>query len=390
MIPYGKQHITSEDISAVIDVLKSPFITQGPQVPKFEQKICHFTGAQFGIAVNSATSALHIACLALEVGQGDMVWTSPNSFVASANCALYCGADIDFVDIDSKTYNLCADKLEEKLKSASQLPKVVIPVAFAGQSANMQKIKELSKKYNFKIIEDASHAIGGYYKDKPIGCGDYADITIFSFHPVKIITTAEGGIILTNDETLAQKMSLLRSHGITRDTHLLQDQTQGGWYYEQQDLGYNYRMTEMQAALGCSQMDRLESFIQKRHAIKNEYQKLLQDLPITLPYQDPDGHSALHLYPICVQDPKRRKDIFEELRQNNIGVNVHYIPIHTQPFYQKRGFKWGDFPVVENYYKATISFPMYPTLEEDKQKFIVSCLGNIMKEKYAKVTEFDF
>ncbi|MFT6072950.1 MAG: UDP-4-amino-4,6-dideoxy-N-acetyl-beta-L-altrosamine transaminase [Alphaproteobacteria bacterium] len=379
MIPYGKQNINDNDINAVIDVLKSSFITQGPAVPRFEQKICHFTGAHFGVAVNSATSALHIACLALGIQKNDLVWTSPNSFVASANCALYCGANIDFVDIDLKTYNLCADKLEEKLKTASQIPKVVIPVAFAGQSANMEKIKALSQQYGFYVIEDASHAIGGSYKNKPIGCGDYADITIFSFHPVKIITTAEGGIAVTNNETLAQKMALLRSHGITRDAEILENPTEGGWYYEQHMLGFNYRMTEMQAALGCSQMDRLESFIEKRHKVKDHYHKILQNLPITLPYQEPNGYSALHLYPICLKDISQRKAVFTHLRSHDIGVNVHYIPIHTHPFYQKLGFKWGDFPIAEAYYHSAISIPMYPDLTDENLSTVKETLTSAFK-----------
>lgn len=375
MIPYGRQNITQDDIDAVIDVLKSPFITQGPAIPKFEHSICQFTGAAYAVAMNSATSALHVACLSFNVTKEDVVWTSPNSFVASANCALYCGAEIDFVDIDPKTYNLCAEALEEKLKATQKLPKVVIPVAFAGQSANMKKIKDLSLKYGFKIIEDASHAIGGYYNNKPIGCGDYADITIFSFHPVKIITTAEGGMAVTNDKNIFQKMTLLRSHGVTRDNDLLNKKDQGGWYYEQVELGLNYRMTDMQAALGASQVNRLEDFIVKRHAIRRIYEKTLDSLPITLPYQDPEGHSSLHLYPVCVQNKCDRKEIFTYLRANDIGVNVHYIPIHTQPFYQKMGFKQGDFPVAEDYYSRAISLPMYPDLTENELEIVRATLS---------------
>jgi UDP-4-amino-4,6-dideoxy-N-acetyl-beta-L-altrosamine transaminase len=375
MIPYGRQNITQDDIQAVEDVLKSPFLTQGPAVPAFEKKLCDYTGAKYASAMNSATSALHIACLALGVNKGDVVWTSPNSFVASSNCVLYCGASVDFVDIDSKTYNMCAIALEEKLKSAKQLPKVVIPVAFAGQSANMQRIKELSIEYGFKIIEDASHAVGGFYENKPIGCGDYADITIFSFHPVKVVTTAEGGAALTNNTELHQKINLLRSHGITRDENLMTSISEGGWYYQQIDLGYNYRMTDMQAALGVSQMTRLKQFIEKRHVIAKNYAILLKDLPIIAPYQDINGYSALHLYPIVLKDSTQRKRVFDHLRANNIGVNVHYIPIHLQPYYQKLGFKKGDFPNAEFYYNAAISLPMFPDLTENEQKEVINVLA---------------
>lgn len=381
MIPYGRQNINQKDINTVIEVLKSDFITQGPVVSNFEKAICDYTEGKYGVAVNSATSALHLACLALGLKKNDTVWTSPNSFVASANCALYCGANIDFVDIDPKTYNLCADALEEKLLTAKILPKIVIPVAFAGQSANMKKIRLLSEKYGFKIIEDASHAIGGSYLNKPIGCGDYADITIFSFHPVKIITTAEGGMAVTNSKELADAMNLTRSHGITRDFNQMEyiDSDCGDWYYEQIDLGFNYRMTEMQAALGLSQMARLKDFIRKRHEICKKYEEILAPLPITTPYQDPKGYSALHLYPICVQKTQSRKEVFSYLRRNGVGVNVHYIPIHLQPYYRKMGFKKGDFPISEAYYATTMSLPMYPDLTQEQLVMIKDTLINALE-----------
>ncbi len=383
MIPYGKQNINSADIDAVINVLRSPFITQGPVVPQFEQALCDFTGGKFAAAMNSATSALHVACLALGAGEGDMIWTSPNSFVASANCALYCGASVDFVDIDPKTYNLCADALEQKLKSAKKLPKIVIPVAFAGQSANMKKIKSLSDQYGFHIIEDASHAIGGFYDGKPIGCGAYADITIFSFHPVKIITTAEGGCAVTNDPQLYEKIASLRSHGITRDSTKMRFACEGGWYYEQIDLGYNYRMTEMQAALGLSQISRLEKFISERHKVKSRYAELLAGLPVITPYQDLDGHSALHLYPVQTARSEDRKAIFDSLRSAGVGVNVHYIPIHLHPYYRDLGFNPGDFPNAEAYYSRAISLPMYPDLTLDEQTLIQTALQNAIAERLA-------
>ena len=379
MIPYGRQNITEDDIQAVIDVLNSPFLTQGPAIPAFEASLCQATGAKFASVMNSATSALHVACLALDVGKDDVVWTSPNSFVASANCALYCGASVDFVDIHPQTYNMCADSLETKLKNASKLPKVVIPVAFAGQSADMERIKQLSEQYGFKIIEDASHAIGGYYKNKPIGCGDFADITIFSFHPVKIVTTAEGGAALTNHKDLIQKINLLRSHGITRDANSMTCSPEGGWYYQQIDLGFNYRMTDMQAALGVSQMTRLTDIVKKRHVIAARYEKLLTHLPITLPYQDSEGVSALHLYPIVLKDAIQRKNVYDAFRSHDIGVNVHYMPIHLQPFYQNLGFKKGDFPHAEAYYAGAISLPMFPTLKQDEQDKVVHVLQNALE-----------
>jgi UDP-4-amino-4,6-dideoxy-N-acetyl-beta-L-altrosamine transaminase len=385
MIPYGKQDINQQDIDAVLEVLQSDFLTQGPQVPLFEKTVADYCGAQYGVAVNSATSALHIACLALGLGEGDSLWTSPNTFVASANCGLYCGAAVDFVDIDPLTYNLCADKLEQKLiqaKADNNLPKIVIPVHFAGQSCDMQRIHQLSQEYGFSIIEDASHAIGGKYLEKPVGGCQYSDIAVFSFHPVKIITTAEGGLATTNQPDLAEKMQLLRSHGVTRDPKLMTKESEGGWYYQQVDLGFNYRMTELQAALGISQMTRLDDFVATRHQLQERYDELVKDLPVITPYQNPDAYSALHLYPIQIELDKvtksSHKQIFEELRQNGIGVNLHYIPVHTQPYYQKIGFKQGDFPNAEKYYSRANSIPMFHGLTFEMQDQVVDTLKKVL------------
>jgi UDP-4-amino-4,6-dideoxy-N-acetyl-beta-L-altrosamine transaminase len=384
MIPYGKQDINQQDIDAVVNVLQSDFLTQGPQVPLFEQTVTEYCGAKYGVAVNSATSALHIACLALGLGKGDYLWTSPNTFVASANCGLYCGAQIDFVDIDAETYNLCPDFLEEKLKIAKQLnklPKIVIPVHFAGQSCDMEKIHQLSLEYGFKIIEDASHAIGGKYLDTKVGSCQYSDITVFSFHPVKIITTAEGGLATTNNVELAEKMRLLRSHGITRDAERMTGKPEGNWCYQQIDLGFNYRMTDLQAALGISQMKRLDEFVEKRHLLQQRYHKLLQDLPIKLPCQSEKSYSALHLYPILLELEnigKTRSQIFDELRQNGLGVNVHYIPVHTQPYYKNMGFKKGDFPQAEKYYDHALTLPLNPGLSDEQQNYVVEVLKEVL------------
>jgi UDP-4-amino-4,6-dideoxy-N-acetyl-beta-L-altrosamine transaminase len=382
MIPYGKQDINQTDINSVIDVLKSDFLTQGLQVPLFEKTVAEYCNAQYGVAANSATSALHIACLALDLGEGDWLWTSPNSFVASANCGLYCGAEVDFVDIDSKTYNLSTEELEKKLIQAKQenkLPKIVIPVHFAGQSCDMKKIHSLGEEYGFRIIEDASHAIGGKYLDKPIGSCQYSDITVFSFHPVKIITTAEGGLATTNSRGLSEKMQLYRSHGITRDEKLMTKEPDGSWYYQQVDLGFNYRMTELQAALGISQMKRLDEFVAKRHILKERYDSLLNGLPIKIPFQDNDSYSALHLYPIQIdldRVNKSRKLIFNELRESGVGANIHYIPIHTQSYYLQFGFQEGDFPNSESYYSRAISIPLFPAMSLEQQDEIVSILSH--------------
>ena len=384
MIPYGRQDISEQDISAVLDVLKSDFLTQGPQVPTFEKRIIDFTGSKFALAMNSATSALHVACIALGVKEGDIVWTSPITFVASANCALYCGAKVDFVDIDEQSYNLCPAKLEEKLIQAEKvgtLPKVVIPVHLTGQSCEMDKIFDLSKRFGFKIIEDASHAIGGRYKGKAIGDCSYSDITIFSFHPVKIITTAEGGMATTNNADLAHKMELLRSHGITRNQTYMHNQSHGPWYYEQIDLGFNYRMTELQAALGISQMNRLEEFVAKRHELAEFYNKNLASLPLKLPYQHPDNYSAFHLYVICLklkEIKKSHKEVFEALREMGIGVNLHYIPVYQQPYFSQMGFKKGYCVQAERYYSEAISIPMYSLMTESQVKTVASVLGNIL------------
>jgi len=383
VIPYGKQNINQADIDSVVNVLQSEFLTQGPQVPLFEKTVSEYCGVKYGVAVNSATSALHIACLALGLGEGDYFWTSPNTFVASANCGLYCGAKVDFVDIDSKTYNLSTKELEKKLIQAKQdnkLPKIVIPVHFAGQSCDMKKIHSLGKEYGFKIIEDASHAIGGKYLDQSIGCCQYSDITVFSFHPVKIITTAEGGLATTNNKELSEHMQLFRSHGVTRDPELMIKKAEGGWHYQQVELGFNYRMTELQAALGVSQMKRLDEFVALRHQRQKRYDELLKNLPVVVPYQDMDSYSALHLYPIQIKTDKvknTRKEIFEALRKNDIGVNVHYIPVHTQPYYENIGFKKGCYPNAEAYYDSAISIPLFSQMSVIQQDMVVKNLKKI-------------
>ena len=385
MIPYGKQDITQADINAVVDVLKSDFLTQGPQVPAFERALMDATGAHHALAVNSATSALHIACLALGLGEGDSLWTTPITFVASANCGLYCGAKIDFVDIDPTTYNLCPKALEQKLSVAKKLgtlPKVLVAVHLCGQPCDLRAIHALSIEYGFKIIEDASHAIGGSYLDQPIGSCEYSDITVFSFHPVKIVTTAEGGAALTNSKALADKMALYRSHGITRDEALMENTSHGGWYYEQIDLGFNYRMTELQAALGVSQMSRLSEFVSARHKLAERYNEKLASLPIVLPYQLPDTYSGLHLFVIRLnleEISKTHKQVFDELRENGIGVNLHYIPVHLQPYYQKMGFKQGDFPHAEAYYANAISIPMFHGMTFEQQDEVISKLTQILE-----------
>jgi UDP-4-amino-4,6-dideoxy-N-acetyl-beta-L-altrosamine transaminase len=384
MIAYGRQDITQADIDAVIAVLQSDNLTQGPQIVKFENRVAAHTGALHAIAVSNATAALHIACLALDLGPGDWLWTTPNTFVASANCALYCGAQVDFVDTDPHSYNLCPVKLEEKLivaALAGKLPKIVVPVHLTGQPCDMAAIHALGQKYGFKIIEDASHAIGGQYKGEPIGNGRYSDITVFSFHPVKIITTAEGGMALTNSAELATRLGLLRSHGITRDPALMTEPMQGPWYYQQVALGFNYRMTDIQAALGVSQMTRLVDYVKRRHEIARRYNELLADLPLTLPWQHPDSYSAYHLYVVRLQLDKfntTHRQVFEALRAKDIIVNLHYIPVHTQPYYQKMGFKQGDFPDAEQYYREAISIPMHVNLTDEELQFVASSLREAM------------
>lgn len=379
-IPYGHQNINKDDIQAVVDVLKSDFITQGPLVPAFETAVVSYCGAQHAVAVNSGTSALHIACLALGVGKGDVVWTTPITFVASANCALYCGAQVDFVDIDSRTYNLSVERLAEKLAHAEKtgkLPKVVIPVHLCGQPCDMGGICALSQRYGFKIIEDASHAIGGRYKDEPVGNCRYSDITVFSFHPVKIITTGEGGMVLTNNVQLAKRTQLLRSHGITRDAADMTHAPDGPWYYQQIDLGFNYRMTDIQAALGLSQMQRLDEFVDRRHAIAKRYDQLLADFPVITPWQHAESYSGFHLYVIrlkLAEIGKTHRQVFEVLCAASIGVNLHYIPVHRQPYYERLGFKAGHCPEAEQYYAEAISLPMYPGLTEAQQNKVIEVL----------------
>ncbi|MEH6499799.1 MAG: UDP-4-amino-4,6-dideoxy-N-acetyl-beta-L-altrosamine transaminase [Pseudoalteromonas distincta] len=380
MIPYGRQEITEEDIESVVAVLRSDFLTQGPMVPRFEQSVASHVGAKHAVAVNSATSALHIACLALGLGPGDLLWTSPVTFVASANCALYCGADVDFVDIDPRTYNLCAIALERKLERAEKvgrLPKVVVAVHLCGQPCDMARINALSRRYGFRIIEDASHAIGGKYQNEYIGSGRYSEITVFSFHPVKIITTAEGGMALTNNAELADKMNRLRSHGITREHEKMTHASDGPWYYQQIDLGFNYRMTELQAALGISQMHRLDQYVAARHELARRYDRELEVLPVTIPWQHPDSYSGLHLYPVrldLTSTARSHRQVFESLREKGIGVNLHYIPVHLQPYYRQLGFSSGDFPEAERYYKEVISLPMFPGLTESQQSEVIDAL----------------
>jgi UDP-4-amino-4,6-dideoxy-N-acetyl-beta-L-altrosamine transaminase len=385
MIPYGRQTISEEDVRAVVEVLKSDYLTQGPAVPRFEAAVLAVCRARHAVAANSATSALHIACLALGLGKGDALWTVPNTFVASANCALYCGASVDFVDIDPRTYNMSVAALEAKLVDAERsgkLPKVVVPVHFSGQSCDMRAIARLAQRFGFRVIEDASHAIGATYEHEPIGLSRYSDITIFSFHPVKIVTTAEGGIAVTNDAELARRMELLRSHGITRLKDELQSGHDLGWYYEQIDLGFNYRMTELQAALGESQMRRLGEFVNRRRALARRYDEGLKGLPLRLPFQDGNGESAFHLYVIQVDEDAGavdRRTLYDRLRRAGVGVNVHYIPVHLQPYYQRLGFRTGQFPVAESYYSNAISIPLYFGLSDADQAEVMSQVERAVK-----------
>ena len=386
MIPYGRQDISEADIQAIVDVLRSDFLTQGPAVPAFEKSIVDYCGVQHAVAVNSATSALHIACLALGVGKGDIVWTTPITFVASANCALYCGAQIDFVDIDPCTYNISLERLAEKLAHAEKIrkiPNVMIPVHLCGQPCDTAGIHALSQQYGFKIIEDASHAIGGKYKNEPIGNCRYSDITIFSFHPVKIITTGEGGIATTNNIQLAKRMQLLRSHGITRDENEMTHTPDGPWYYQQIELGYNYRMTDLQGALGLSQMQRLNEFVAKRHTLAKRYDQLLAGLPVTTPSQGTDSYSGLHLYVIRLklnEISQTHIQVFEAMRAAGIGINLHYIPVYRQPYYEGLGFKAGYCPEAEHYYAEAISLPMYPGLTEAEQNKVIEALQEVIRK----------
>lgn len=380
MIPYGRQDISKADIDAVVEVLRSDFLTQGPTVPRFEQAVAEYCGVQHGVAVNSATSALHIACLALDLGHGDWLWTSPNTFVASANAALYCGAKVDFVDIDPRTYNMSTERLEEKLIQAEKegrLPKLVVPVHFAGQPCDMQAIHALSQQYGFKIIEDASHAIGASYNDLKVGSCTHSDITVFSFHPVKIITTGEGGMGMTNDLTLADRMRRLRTHGITNDKELMHPRPENEiWNYQQIELGFNYRMTDVQAALGLSQIQRLDEFVSRRHEIAEWYDAELSTLPITTPRQASGTYSSYHLYPIRVceaESDKTQRQIYDALWRTGVAANLHYIPVHRQPYYGRLGFKAGDFPQAERFHREVISLPMYPRLDVS-QKVVIEIL----------------
>lgn len=380
MIPYGRQDITTEDIQAVVDVLRSEHLTQGPVVPRFEENVAAHVGAKHAVAVNSATSALHIACMALGLGPGDALWTSPITFVASANCGIYCGAEVDFVDIDPRTYNICPKALERKLLIAEgqgRLPKILVAVHLCGQPCDLAPIRVLASRFGFKIIEDASHAIGAKYKGDFVGSGRYSDITVFSFHPVKIITTAEGGMALTECEELASKMALLRSHGITRDPAQMTHSPEGAWYYQQVCLGYNYRMTELQAALGVSQMKRLDAYVLRRRELAARYDEKLRGLPVSIPWQHPDSYSAWHLYVIRLEldrITRTHREVFECLRDQGIGVNLHYIPVHTQPYYQEMGFKRGAYPESEKYYSAAISLPIFQSLSEREQDLVVEAL----------------
>jgi UDP-4-amino-4,6-dideoxy-N-acetyl-beta-L-altrosamine transaminase len=376
MIPYARQDIQDDDIAAVIAVLRSDYLTQGPAVPAFENAVSAVVHAGHAVATCNATAALHIAYLALDLGPGDWLWTVPNTFVATANAALYCGAYVDFVDIDPRTYNISIDALRSKLDHAERrgrLPKIVVPVHYAGQSCELREIHQLSKQYGFCIVEDASHAIGGSYLDEPIGNCRFSEIAVFSFHPVKIIATGEGGMAVTNRSELAVRMQRLRTHGITRDAAQMGVDNQGPWYYQQIELGLNYRMTDIQAALGFSQLARLQQYVVRRHELARRYDKGFANLPVTVPYRHPDSHSATHLYPIWI-DPqfRSRADVFNALRADGVGVNVHYIPVHTQPYYRAKGFKWGYLPNAERYYEGTISLPMFPSLTELDQDHVIA------------------
>lgn len=378
-IPYGRQDISQEDIDEVVSVLRSDWLTQGPSITRFEENICKTVDSKHAIAMCNATAALHLACLALGVGEGDIVWTSPITFVASANCALFCGATVDFVDIDQRTYNMSVQCLEQKLinaEKAGRLPKVVIPVHFGGTSVDMQAIAKLADKYGFSVIEDASHAIGGSYKGRPVGCCQYSDIAVFSFHPVKIVTTGEGGVCVTNSPALAEKIQDLRTHGITKNAQKMASADVGPWFYEMQDLGFNYRITDIQCALGVSQLSKLNSIIEKRNTLASSYKSLLKNLPLKVQSITESVHSAYHLFVVeLTAEAKRdRRSVFDILKAGNIGANVHYIPVHLQPYYEQLGFRRGMFPVSEQYYDHAITLPLFPGLTRDQQVYIVDML----------------
>lgn len=378
MIPYGRHEIDAADVEAVVDVLEHQFLTQGEQVPRFEQALCDYTGARYAVAMNSGTSALHVACLALGVESGDIVWTTPMSFVASANCARYCGADVDFVDIDPDTRNLSLTDLSYRLQSAianGRCPKVIVVVHYGGLSCDMKAIRALTEPYGIALIEDASHALGASYQGRPVGCGNWSDACVFSFHPVKSITSAEGGALLSNRGDVARRARLLACHGITRDPAEMVGQADGPWYYQQRELGYNYRLSDLHAALGVSQLKRLSSFIDARRQLARRYRSALADLPLQLPSDGEDGNwsSAWHLYPVEVLRHDRA-DVFEGLRRKGVGVNVHYIPIHLQPYYHERGFRPGDFPAAETFYHRVLTLPLFPSLSADEQSMVVTAV----------------
>jgi UDP-4-amino-4,6-dideoxy-N-acetyl-beta-L-altrosamine transaminase len=387
MIPYGRQSLDQADIDAVVAVLQSDWLTQGPTIECFEQAIAERCQADFAVAVCNATAALHIACLAAGLGPGDRLWTTPNTFLASANCGRYCGAVVDFVDIDPLTWNLDAGVLESKLADAERegtLPKVVVAVAFSGQSCDMRKIAELAERYGFTVIEDASHAVGASYAGRPVGCGDFAAMTVFSFHPVKIITSAEGGMVLTNRADLAERMQRLRSHGMTRDPQQMTEPSHGPWYYQQVELGFNYRITDLQAALGLSQLNKLDDFIGRRRELAARYERLLAYLPLMLPSMQPEAESAWHLYVVRLQVERinlSHRQVFEGLRAAGVGVNLHYIPLHLQPYYRDLGFAEGDFPQAERYYAEAISLPLFPLLTDEQQDYVVEQLRRLVLEE---------
>lgn len=376
MIYYGRQDINQDDIEAVRAVLASDFLTQGPAIERFEKMVASYCGAKYAVAVCNATAALHIACRAAGLEPGDVLWTAPNTFVASANCGLYCGSDVNFVDIDAQTYNMSTQELEKKLASSAKKPKVLVPVHFSGQPCDMEQIHRLAKDHDITIVEDASHAIGAEYKGERVGSCKYSDMTVFSFHPVKIITTGEGGMVLTNNPDLYEKLRLYRSHGITRDPNLMSC-NDGPWYYEQIDLGYNYRVTDMQAALGTSQMKRLPEFLQRRRYLAKRYNELLADFPLTLPYQMEGTNSSWHLYVACFREDAsltKKERLFQEMKKHGITLNMHYIPVHLQPYYKKMGFSHGDFPVSEAYYEKAFTLPLYYGLSDEEQETVVEAL----------------
>ena len=385
MIPYGRQSLDQADIEAVVEVLESDWLTQGPTLARFEVAMAERCEAAFAVAVCNATAALHIACLAADLGPGDRLWTTPNTFLASANCGRYCGADVDFVDIDPLTWNLDAQALACKLENAERaglLPKVVVAVAFSGQSCDMRAIAALAERYAFTLIEDASHAVGARYAGRPVGCGEFAAMTVFSFHPVKIITTGEGGMVLTNRPELAERLGRLRSHGMTRDPAQMDEPSHGPWYYQQVELGFNYRMTDIQAALGLSQLGKLEGFIARRRALVARYQAAFAGLPLTLPGLQAEAESAWHLYVVRLQTEhieSTHREVFEALRAAGIGVNLHYIPVHLQPYYRELGFKPGDFPEAERYYAQAISLPVFPAMSDAQQDYVIEQVQRLLK-----------